>query len=206
MASATNPTAITRRMATAQSRSPRMRLLIPSSVKAPAIQTYHQANSRARRCFLSMEGLVRTTRLSRGRLDDGFNRVAPRLLPSARTGQGARMVECIFSEQTLAACLIEGDQARDQCTRRHGLGEGHRLLIDNAAGSRNATGMSGNRSCSTPRSSQRQRSTRFAPVKFAAKRPMRKSSSAVTVHWTPPPAGGAYSTDTQAFLRGTFQK
>ena len=102
------------------------------------------------------------------------------------------MVECIFAEHVFAAPVIEGDQPHDHFVGRRGLREGDRLLKDNAVRRRNE------RECpatatSTPLSSQKQRSTRFAPLKFAARRPIRMSSSAVTVHSTLPPEGGAYS-------------
>jgi hypothetical protein len=41
------------------------------------------------------------------------------------------VVECIFAEQTLAACFIEGDQTRDHFVRRRGLRECDRLLQSN---------------------------------------------------------------------------
>lgn len=105
----------------------------------------------------------------------------PRRLPNAWAGQGARMVERIFTEQTLAACFIEGDEAHDHFVRRRGLRECDGLLEGNAA----CPGMNGDvrhLSRSTRRSSQKQKSTRFAPLKSAARRPMSMSSSLVTVH------------------------
>ena len=115
------------------------------------------------------------------------------------------MVERIFAEQTLAACFIESNQARDHFACRQGLRECDGLL-NTMLFAPGRTGMSGNLSCSTPRSSQMQRSTRLAPLKFAARRPMRRSSSAVTVHSTPPPGGRSVFTDAQAFLRGALKK
>ena len=91
------------------------------------------------------------------------------------------MVEGIFAEQKLVACFIEGYQPRDHFVCRRGLCKCDRLLVDNAA----CPGMNGDvrhLSRSTRRSSQKQKSTRFAPLKSAARRPMSMSSSLVTVH------------------------
>jgi hypothetical protein len=42
------------------------------------------------------------------------------------------MVGCIFAEQTLTACFVELDEARDHFAHRQGLRPYHRLLLDSA--------------------------------------------------------------------------
>lgn len=58
------PTAITKRNTTGQIRSPPTKLLSPSRMNAPPMQTYHQASMRVRRfLFSSAEGSWRTTQV-----------------------------------------------------------------------------------------------------------------------------------------------
>jgi hypothetical protein len=53
-------------------------------------------------------------------------------LPSAGTGQRARVMERIFTQQTLAARVIESDQPCNQRFRRSGLRIGNGLLKGDA--------------------------------------------------------------------------
>jgi len=68
------------------------------------------------------------------------------------------MVKRIFAEQALTARFIESDQAHDHLVRRRGPRECDGFLKDDAIRA-GFNGTSGNRSCSTPRSLQMQRST-----------------------------------------------
>ena len=54
-------------------------------------------------------------------------------LPGSRAGQGARVVEGVFTEQALGAQVIERDQTRDHRLRRRGLRVGDGVLEGHAA-------------------------------------------------------------------------
>jgi len=58
------------------------------------------------------------------------------MLPLARSGQRARVVERILAERMVAACFINADQAVDQPVCRRSLRERHRLLTDHHAEAR----------------------------------------------------------------------